>query len=274
MLQGKEGKLSNSTFTSCHDWLEQLSKPIDDLSPSERLELEAHLVSCPTCSVIQIDYKMISDLIRSLPSPDFPPGLPPRLQQMLREEHEREDNSTISGALIAVDNSNISDDNYVMLSREENEISHSPASPPPVDATSEDTGTSESVDTVDCGQLIDTKGHFKLLRQFCSYLSVQHDVRLFVALTIGPIVNVYCAICRRMGLKVYFDRPLICHSCRRIFLFTAEEQRFYQQKGLTQQPGRCPSCRELRRASRRGIHDDMSESSQEIHAYHNEILHS
>ncbi len=80
-----------STLTPCHDWLEMLAKPVGDLSPSESAALEAHVASCPACWLAQIDYRMISDLIRSLPEPNFPLGLPPRLQQLLRkEDHNRE----------------------------------------------------------------------------------------------------------------------------------------------------------------------------------------
>jgi hypothetical protein len=261
--------LTNANFISCHDWLEQLSKPIGDLSPSERLELEAHLTSCPICSVIQLDYKMISNLIRSLPAPDFPPGLPPRLQQMLREEHESEDNATISSVLLDVDNSTMRDCNYAILSREENAISLSPAYHSLVGAKSQNTAANESLDTISCRQ--STRTHLSLLRRARTYFSGQHNpLRWLVALTIGPVVNVYCEIYRRMGIKVYFDHLFVCRSCKRIFLFTAEEQRFYQQQNMTNQSGRCPSCR----APRRALLNDMPASSQETQTFHNEMLHS
>lgn len=42
---------------------------------------------------------------------------------------------------------------------------------------------------------------------------------------------------------------LTCKDCGNQFLFTAGEQEFYQQRGLVNQPGRCPDCRAARKAS-------------------------
>ena len=41
----------------------------------------------------------------------------------------------------------------------------------------------------------------------------------------------------------YQDRILTCRDCGNEFTFTAGEQEFYASKGLTNTPGRCPSCR-------------------------------
>lgn len=48
------------------------------------------------------------------------------------------------------------------------------------------------------------------------------------------------------------DRTLTCRDCNSQFTFTASEQDFYAQKGFTQDPGRCPNCREARKAQRDG----------------------
>lgn len=45
------------------------------------------------------------------------------------------------------------------------------------------------------------------------------------------------------------DKTLRCRECGNDFVFTAGEQEFYQQKGLVNQPGRCPSCRAARRSA-------------------------
>ncbi|HTI12982.1 MAG TPA: zinc-ribbon domain containing protein [Dictyobacter sp.] len=45
----------------------------------------------------------------------------------------------------------------------------------------------------------------------------------------------------------YRDKILVCRDCQNEFTFTAGEQEFYASKGLTNQPGRCPSCRSARR---------------------------
>ena len=47
----------------------------------------------------------------------------------------------------------------------------------------------------------------------------------------------------------FVDKTLKCRECGNDFVFTAGEQEFYQQKGLLNQPGRCPSCRSARRQS-------------------------
>lgn len=46
----------------------------------------------------------------------------------------------------------------------------------------------------------------------------------------------------------YQDRILTCRECGRDFIFSAGEQEFYASKGLTNTPGRCPSCRAARRS--------------------------
>ena len=48
------------------------------------------------------------------------------------------------------------------------------------------------------------------------------------------------------------DKTLNCRECGNDFVFTAGEQEFYQQKGLVNQPGRCPSCRAARRSASNG----------------------
>lgn len=47
---------------------------------------------------------------------------------------------------------------------------------------------------------------------------------------------------------MYEDKTLQCRECGQDFVFTAGEQEFYQQKGLQNEPGRCPECRQKRRA--------------------------
>jgi len=48
------------------------------------------------------------------------------------------------------------------------------------------------------------------------------------------------------------DKTLQCSDCGATFTFSAEEQEFFQSKGYTSEPKRCPSCREARRAERYG----------------------
>lgn len=48
------------------------------------------------------------------------------------------------------------------------------------------------------------------------------------------------------------DKTLVCRDCSAEFVFTAGEQEFYEQKGFTNQPTRCPDCRRAAKASRGG----------------------
>ncbi|HNP70703.1 MAG TPA: zinc-ribbon domain containing protein [Kouleothrix sp.] len=47
----------------------------------------------------------------------------------------------------------------------------------------------------------------------------------------------------------YADKTLTCRDCGSDFVFTSGEQEFYAQKGFTNEPTRCPSCRQQRKAS-------------------------
>ena len=43
------------------------------------------------------------------------------------------------------------------------------------------------------------------------------------------------------------DKTLTCRECNAPFVFSAEEQELFAQRGYTNEPRRCPSCREVRR---------------------------
>jgi CxxC-x17-CxxC domain-containing protein len=47
----------------------------------------------------------------------------------------------------------------------------------------------------------------------------------------------------------YADKTITCRDCGMDFVFTAGEQEFYAQKGFTNEPTRCPSCRQARKSS-------------------------
>ncbi len=49
---------------------------------------------------------------------------------------------------------------------------------------------------------------------------------------------------------MYTDRVMSCLDCGQEFAFTAGEQEFYSQRGFTEPPKRCPSCRAIRKAQR------------------------
>lgn len=52
------------------------------------------------------------------------------------------------------------------------------------------------------------------------------------------------------------DKTLICQDCGNEFTFTAGEQAFYKEKGLTNEPKRCKDCRDKRKSSRPRRDDD------------------
>lgn len=47
----------------------------------------------------------------------------------------------------------------------------------------------------------------------------------------------------------FTDKTLTCSDCGNSFTFTAGEQEFHQSKGFTNEPRRCPNCRNARRDS-------------------------
>jgi len=52
------------------------------------------------------------------------------------------------------------------------------------------------------------------------------------------------------------NKSLQCSDCGTEFTFTAGEQEFFQSKGYTNEPKRCPSCRRARKAQRSGSGGD------------------
>jgi CxxC-x17-CxxC domain-containing protein len=46
------------------------------------------------------------------------------------------------------------------------------------------------------------------------------------------------------------DKSLQCSDCGATFTFSAQDQEFFASKGYTNEPKRCPTCREARKAER------------------------
>jgi CxxC-x17-CxxC domain-containing protein len=72
----------------------------------------------------------------------------------------------------------------------------------------------------------------------------------------------------------YQDKTLTCRDCGQTFTFSAGEQEFYAQRGLTNEPGRCPDCRAASRQRREsrtdnrgggGGYDRESQPRREMH---------
>lgn len=65
----------------------------------------------------------------------------------------------------------------------------------------------------------------------------------------------------------YADKTVICRDCKRQFTFTAGEQEFYQSRGFTNEPTRCPDCRAQRRQERgdRGTATEAAEPRRKMY---------
>ena len=48
------------------------------------------------------------------------------------------------------------------------------------------------------------------------------------------------------------DKSIQCSDCGTTFTFSVEDQEFFQSKGYTNEPERCPECRQARRSERYG----------------------
>ncbi len=46
------------------------------------------------------------------------------------------------------------------------------------------------------------------------------------------------------------DKLIQCSDCGREFTHSAEDQEFFQEKGFTNEPKRCPICRQAKKAER------------------------
>ncbi len=48
------------------------------------------------------------------------------------------------------------------------------------------------------------------------------------------------------------DKSIRCSDCGTTFTFSTGEQEFFQSKGYTNEPRRCPTCRQAKKAERNG----------------------
>lgn len=59
------------------------------------------------------------------------------------------------------------------------------------------------------------------------------------------------------------DVILTCKDCAGSFVFSAGEQQFFAERGLTNEPKRCQDCRLIARARRNGQTDHVTKSTCE-----------
>lgn len=250
-----------STLTPCNDWLEMLAKPVGDLSLSERVALEAHIAFCPACSLAQIDYRMISDLIRSLPEPDFPLGLPPRMQQLLHKEaHNRENIEAFAlewempqtAQFVGRKNEILSPlDCYCFASARSNDLESRTIVPQSEQKTDEQPLTRKVKQECFIKEEAELPSNETVVS--ISSVSKTHIPSAYpllpllgkvLLLTLRLMWDKYTIRCWSMRREDrYVDRVLVCHDCNQQFLFSADEQRSHRQKGLHIVPSQCHSCR-------------------------------
>lgn len=48
---------------------------------------------------------------------------------------------------------------------------------------------------------------------------------------------------------MFNDKTIVCKDCGQQFTFTASEQEFFAEKGFTNEPQRCKSCRDARKGN-------------------------
>ena len=85
--------MTEPVFEPCAKWAEKLAAPKGDLQWEDYKALTEHVKSCPACSSASSYYEGVKSLLRILPSPEPPPGLPPRIEQLWQDtRHLREIN--------------------------------------------------------------------------------------------------------------------------------------------------------------------------------------
>ena len=62
----------------------------------------------------------------------------------------------------------------------------------------------------------------------------------------------------------YQDRTLTCQDCGQSFTFSADDQAYHAEKGFTNEPKRCTSCRQARRNERGGNGGGYGSSPREM----------
>lgn len=57
----------------------------------------------------------------------------------------------------------------------------------------------------------------------------------------------------------FTDKTIKCVDCGEEFIFTANEQEFYAEKGFTNEPKRCKPCRDKKKAEKRNFNFDRKD---------------
>ncbi|MBN1368468.1 MAG: zinc-ribbon domain containing protein [Dehalococcoidales bacterium] len=60
---------------------------------------------------------------------------------------------------------------------------------------------------------------------------------------------------------IFQDKSIRCSDCGTSFTFSSGEQEFFQSKGYTNEPKRCPACRQAKKLERNGSSNYGNNSS-------------
>lgn len=63
------------------------------------------------------------------------------------------------------------------------------------------------------------------------------------------------------------DKNIICKDCGETFVFSVNEQAFYAEKGFTNEPARCKTCRDKKKAERNSNNFGRKDSNNARFAY-------
>ena len=63
------------------------------------------------------------------------------------------------------------------------------------------------------------------------------------------------------------DKTITCSDCAKTFTFSAGEQEQFQSRGYTNEPKRCPECRQARKSERNGNSGSSSGTSGSGYGY-------
>ena len=68
------------------------------------------------------------------------------------------------------------------------------------------------------------------------------------------------------------DKTLECTDCGSEFTFSVEDQEFFQSRGYTNEPKRCPECRQARKSQQYGNNGNSYGSSRYGYSSHRQMF--